>query len=836
MNGSGTENARGIRRALIWALVALAYLQALRLAVGAAFSLMTLLVQAAFVGGVLVLVEISHGRRALGNGWGWSPLTFVPALLLLLVGAAYLFFPTTFLGWLALAMFYAVLLNLDLVLGGIKNRLAGALAHLFLAGLAGAAPVLAVEVLSNFAGEEFFAALQILALAVFWLLLRLTWSSFDRARWGVQALDAAGERGIGGQRLHPGWLMAVLAALSALGLIGVGRAYQHSFYPDSAPSYAPISNDNPFICGPADPERQTYDGRQVQAQMMALMAEKPAKSTPELGMLALGSGDETWAQEFKARLMQEAAAGIYTGPANSVKSTQFEAALRAYYYTRVVEAFPDLFSTEEKAHIQGWFEAINRRAMTVEWVDWMYALAFKKWPQGPYENQENGAGLLALLETEHLAAPDLEAENQAYLAANPRGWQQRFRVTDDAIVYQPEWIYNAYFQSLYTRAAPFDNVEHAFEWLLYQAPPDGSPLRYNHPAAIQLGPVAYAGANLLSDERLVWLAGRTMDYLQEQGGYPAVAPGAEQVSPLIGQAPAQGSCLLYGDTGLPNQVGPLAPDKIVLRDGWSPQSTYLLLNLRFSGWHRYKATNAVTLLYQNGALAADNLSGETFAWLPTGRSLFRDKRVPRENLNGLLVERSGLSAALYTLTGIGGPWAQDPPYYARVAAFENKDGMDASRTLIEDWHGWDQSRQIHQFHQGPVVVYDRAVKQGSGPAAALSWHLVMDQPGETQNLPTQPGEALRVLLRRGEHPAELVLLPLDPGELELKPESIQGQGHGLRALYKAQTEKRLGLVSVFLTETWSGAQVSLEVRDGQNVVSIVSEQGRIEMLLVDDYE
>ena len=73
-------------------------------------------------------------------------------------------------------------------------------------------------------------------------------------------------------------------------------------------------------------------------------------------------------------------------------------------------------------------------------------------------------------------------------------------------------------------------------------------------------------------------------------------PGAERPLDLAGESPHVGSCLLYGDSGLPTQVGPLAPDKIVFRDGWTPGAAYLLLNLRFSGWHRYKATNTITLL------------------------------------------------------------------------------------------------------------------------------------------------------------------------------------------------------------------------------------------------
>jgi len=54
-----------------------------------------------------------------------------------------------------------------------------------------------------------------------------------------------------------------------------------------------------------------------------------------------------------------------------------------------------------------------------------------QWPEGPYENQENGAGLLALLEAEGLTDPALSPANRAYLARNRRGWTARFRVAED---------------------------------------------------------------------------------------------------------------------------------------------------------------------------------------------------------------------------------------------------------------------------------------------------------------------------------------------------------------------------------------------------------------------
>jgi len=200
-------------------------------------------------------------------------------------------------------------------------------------------------------------------------------------------------------------------------------------------------------------------------------------------------------------------------------------------------------------------------------------------------------------------------------------------------------------------------------------------------------------------------------------------PGVEEPVPLEGRSPTEGSCLLYGDSGLPNQKGPLAPDKIVFRDGWGPEATYLLVNLRFTGWHRYKATGTVTLVYQGKALAADVLDGQPFSWLPVGRSLFRDKRIPRENLNGLVVAKTGMAAVLYTLTSAGGPWAQDPPYYAEVVAFETGEEMDRAHIRLTGWRGWHQDRWVYFYHNGgPVVVVDEA-RGPAGAGGAVAWHL-----------------------------------------------------------------------------------------------------------------
>jgi len=513
-------------------------------------------------------------------------------------------------------------------------------------------------------------------------------------------------------------------------------------------------------------------------------------------MLALGTGERRWADAFRESILREAEEGRFTEAAHTVKSAQHLAALRIYYLSAVLERFPDLFAPEEVELLKSWMAGINRRALTIELVDWMYGLAFSKWPEGPYENQENGAGLLALLEAGEFAAPELSAANQDYLTRNPRGWIARFRNTDDALIYQPEWITNAYFQSLYTGKEPRGNLHRSFGWLVLQALPDGAPLGYNHPYQPSLACSAYLGAALQQDPQLVWLAGRALEHAATSETLLFAQPGVEKAVPTEGRSPTAGSCLLYGDSGLPNQAGPLAPDKVVFRDGWSEHDTYLLLNLRFTGWHRYKATNTVTLVYKGGPLASEVQKGQAFNWLPEGRSVFRDKRIPRENLNGLLIPRRGLDAVLHDLTGYGGSWAQDPPAYAEVIAFETGETLDWSHTRIEDWDGWQHDRWIYLYHGGPLVVVDSA----DGPAGshpALAWHLIGT--GTTSDG--------RLGLASGSEPAEVIVIGKDPSQIV--PSGAARDGFQ-DIIYYSPDGGQLLAVTVFLMDEWVGAQTSVD--------------------------
>ncbi len=743
-------------------------------------------------------------------------LQFHPGAILLIlfiinIGVFYWLSGNTLLAWLLLGGIYILLLGWVTSLGSglfLMNRV---LLEGFFIALAGLLPTLLNQIETRFSTEEFFVALEMVGLIVFWIFLR-----------GVFAFWVRGKP----QNIHPakwqirrGWLLATLGLATLAGIIFTALEYQRSFFPPEAPGFPDISAESPFICGEALASHDVYQGSDVFQGLLKQVEANTVNAAPEYALLALGTQDQKWANEFRENILSEAETGLFTEPAGSVKYGQYLASRRAYFYPKVRDAFPGLFTPSQEQVVQDWFAAINQRTFTVEWVDWLYALAFRYWPQGPYENQENGAGLLSLLELNTLADPALSVKNQQYLADNPRGWLTHFRVTDDAAVYQPEWMENAWYQSLYTREINPTNQQLSFDWLKLLALPDGSPLRYNHLGALEYANHAYWGANLLGDDALLWLAGRALDHLAENPAWLKGQPGVENNLVSMGSSPTIGSCLLFGDSGLPTQQGPLAPDKIVFRSGWETDDLYMLLNLRFTGWHRYKATNALMQIYKGEPLVIENTSGENFNWLPTGRSLFRDKRIPRENLNGLQIAKTGLAAALYQLTGIGGPWAQDPPFYAEVTHFETTPEFDSSTTLTNDWHGWQHQRTIYFYPEGIIAIFDNS--QGpEGHPAALTWHLVGDAIPEGNRIP------LGLTPETGTSP-EVVLLPINGSQPEIQAETPSGNLPILRVQYSAPDGENLQAATIFLFENWVGAEITL--KDG--IAHIIRDDNQVEIPL-----
>jgi hypothetical protein len=759
---------------------------------GEAFSGTSLLFRTAFAAAVLLAARWSRPARLPGGAWR------VPraGLVIGAAGAAAAAVAALTQGATAAVIAIAGLWSGTLaaaVRGRPGRRATTAARVILLAASAGTLPMIAVEIESQFAHEELFVAGEAVLLALSWLCLL--------AALRAGSAEAAGSDS--GIRLDPRplGLAAFLGGLLAFGA-AVAR-YQASFFDPSPPGFPGVSDRAPFLCGRAAPDPETFEGRAVFEELLARVGANPRAGVAEDGMLALASTDRARAGAFRSRLLDEVARELFSR-GGETKYWQFEASLRAYYYPRVRDAFPGLFSAEDERRVAAWFAAINRRALSPGLDDAIYALAFRKSPEGPYENQENGAGLLALLEAGGLAAPELAARNRAYLDRVRRGWETRFRNNDDSYGYQPEWIDNAYYQSLRSGRLPLDAARRSFEWLLLQAEPGGRPPDYNAAVPPMLPGSVYLGALLTRDPTLLWLAGRSVRAF-ERAALPVPAqPGAERALDATGVSPTAGSCLLFADSGLPNRVGPLAPDKVILRDGWSESSLYLLLNLRFSGWHRYRATNAIVRVVARGETLAEERGGDVNPLLPLERRLFRDKRIPRENLNALLVEPTGFAAALERLSGFGGPWAQDPPHFARVESFETGGDADASTTAVSGWRGWTHRRRAALSPGGPIVVVDDA-EGPRGRRSALAWHLRGVPAGDRYRLGAA-GEAELVLLSLGDRGDTVEISAAPPLRLDL--------------LYRPAGPGRARVASVFLTGRWRGAGVRVRAEGREHALEI----------------
>ena len=660
---------------------------------------------------------------------------------------------------------------------------------------------------TNFGEEEFFVALGAIIITFNWLLLALAYQIFiSSTKYNAYTQERQKGFAILSFSVIP------LAAVIMIFLIALG--YPASFFSSPESPYPGITEQSPFLCGQVSANKETPLGSDVFTELLHQIEGNTYKSVPEYGMLALATREEQWLTRFRQEILEEAETHQFLGPSGSVKFSQYEAALRAYYLHKIMETFPELFSEDELAILRGWFAQINQHALSVGWVDFLYAAAFAKVPEGPYENQENGAGLLAQLEVTGYADPDLSANNRDYLARNVRGWSTRFKNTDDTYLYQREWINNALFQAQFGNIQPANSPrmnlrDLAFEWSLLQLPPDGFPLTYNHPYRTHFAGQFYLGALLTNDPRYIWLAYQALKSSQEGNEALLFAqPGVEAASELRGQSPTEGSCLIFSHTGLPNQKGALAPDKIVMRDGWKDDSSYLLLNLRFTGWHRYKATNTLTSIYKKGPIVIENVGIAAYDWLPRGRSILRDKRIPRENLNGVLMPKQGINRIVYQLTGWGGRWSQDPPHYANIERFVNLGPLDVSQTNIE-WHDREYQRDIFFYTDGPIIIMDRMVSDNSVGNSAVSWNFV----GEAVIGQDSPPS---LMLDNGQNLTKVVLLgsTFDTLDITQTPSTIDWLPNETISTIIYQPDdnnKPLDLLTLFLTEDWLEAEATYNV-------------------------
>ncbi len=260
--------------------------------------------------------------------------------------------------------------------------------------------------------------------------------------------------------------------------------------------------------------------------------------------------------------------------------------------------------------------------------------------------------------------------------------------------------------------------------------------------------------------------------------------------------------MLYGNTGTAAQPGALGPDKIVFRDGWDPENSYLNLNLRFSGWHRYKATNSVITLYKNGQVIIEKKEDSPTSWLPIGRSVFRDKRIPRENLNGFMIPKVGLNKFIYWITGVGSEWAQDVPIFAHVDEFITGQEYDYSKTSIV-WNRWTQTREIYFYHDGVIIISDSA----DGPIderGSIIWH---------GTLPLDQKEVGSDVIRLGaDGQIGMRIVPVEPGVISCQKEDFNAEKF-IECLFTADQKGSLHLVTIFLDENYQDSMIRVSKQE-----------------------
>lgn len=691
-----------------------------------------------------------------------------------------------FFGWLFLVAFFTMLILISRRLSDQPTWLkwAGRIILIFTAGII---PVLINQILLRFSEEEFYSAVFFLIISSFWFLL---WC-------GYNTLISKIPRGNNLQQkpqivISPKVSMLIIILTIFVLLFISVRAYQNSFFPNTVsdvPSY--ISKEQPILCEKLPNLDQTdpISGATVQARYAQLIANKEQLLTLDYGFLAIYYQTDTYFSLFKEHLLSDAEKGLYTTPTGSVKWDQWEAAQILYYYLQVIEINPTLFDNIETATLVNWINAINERAHQLGWVDWMYALAFSHKPVGAYLNQDIGAGLYSISNLSTSLEESLYNRNSNFLAQNVRGWIKGFRVTDDAISYQPVWITNSYFQSLLTGEVNKTNQKLSFDWIAAQILPNGDIQTNNFPEKLSFAPIALFGSYLLEDSSLLWLSNVSMETLGESANLP-VQVGSEQKlsSELKAKTPDIGSCLIYGDSGLPEQNGPLAPDKIVFRNGWQEDDLYILLNLRFTGWHRYKASNSISLIYAGAPLAEEQHIQQPISWLPIGRALVRDKRIPIEQFNTFLIPRTGLDAVLNSLVSLFGPYSQDPPFYADVVNFYTSESYDYSVTKIDDWHGWTFNRSIHFFQDGPVFIIDQGVNKAN-KRAQINWHFNPNYHLDDTRLNIQDGNV------------DFLLIGQEQGKLT----SIRKENE-LLIEYQSPNSGELQLLTIILPGSYMNAQ------------------------------
>jgi hypothetical protein len=431
--------------------------------------------------------------------------------------------------------------------------------------------------------------------------------------------------------------------------------------------------------------------------------------------------------KLKEIIVAEALEGKFTGPSHSMKITQTWAAERGIVYLDMLKNYPDLFSEDEKVLIEKWFHALTRRAFTVEWSDFYYMLAFNKALTAPYRNQENGVGALAVYaEIIEDYDPVLAKKARAYVMKNALLWRSNFRNTDDSTSYQALWIYNAWNAGrlMFPETLKNNNSKQSFEWLMKQWPPNGGPLGYNPDAITIIPDIFLLGAKLHSNPEFRWLGERSFNFAKKNGiELHGIRPGLQFLNEeMPAREPTVDSTFIEAPGNLVQFPSENRPDKIVFRSGWKNDSLYALLNLRYDGFHGYKATNSIVSLYYGVPFIVEDLVKLNRNWLPKGRARVRDDNIDRRRLNGFYIKEPLLTRFFNKIDVLRTRWFQTLPRHTQTNKFYNSTIFDYSRTDIKNWSGWSNYRICLLVGDAYFAVFDFN-KGNSAKKHSIIWHV-----------------------------------------------------------------------------------------------------------------
>lgn len=498
--------------------------------------------------------------------------------------------------------------------------------------------------------------------------------------------------------------------------------------------YSITGENKIFECTQTNSELNKTTSSYSKNDIINFLENRSDKKIDTFAVLYLLSKDEKWAKEFKQTIIEDAKNDRFVGITGSVKLWQFEVMVRAYYYNLISKTNPNIFTDTENELIVDWFKKINEEAYKTTWADYIYGFLFKRSPDGLYANQEIGSGMVSVFsEILDQKYPELSKKNREYISKYGVGWKDNFRNPDDGIVYHQQiWIKNAYMMAKFGGQENYtysNNSRNSFEWILLQWPPNGMSPAYNTPRDYTPFDIMTLGSYLFHDGRYLWLVNNMLrNEMENPDRFISYILGLEYFgNNLTLTAPEVGSCYIKGTTGIAQKPGAIKPDKIVLREGWNEDSLYALLNLRFSGWHSYKATNSFISVMYGEPFVVEKLELKMRSWIPQGKANQRDKKIDRTDLNGFQIEKTGLQKIIYQITGLGNEWAQDPPRFAEVLAFNSTPLADYSITRISNWHGWDNTRTsvLVKGNDSFIVVFDQ--NKGKSPGkVTVTWHLKGD--------------------------------------------------------------------------------------------------------------